>query len=245
MAMWRIVSLVLLVTVTLACALQAQPASWWQPQPDAEVLLDLPMDPAAAAVAWTGAEPLTAIDDDVLGRQVLSPAKGTYLWSREPVAGDYEVEVLLRWPDPAARRTGATLFLAAEGHPNSPAYGYRVMLRPGAPGAQTLGVTVARGSVANNLLDRKPETYSPNVQSGTDPSLYDVIGRRVFFQANVNFGAPDSPPPPPPAAVPPPPPAPDAPRTKTCPDGSVILATDPCPAPPPPPPPPPPQPERG
>src|SRR5690606_302414 len=98
----------------------------------------------------------------------------------------------------------------------------------------------------NNLLDRKPETYSPNVQSGTDPSLYDVIGRRVFFQANVNFGAPDSPPPPPPpAAAPPPPPAPDAPRTKTCPDGSVILATDPCPAPPPPPPPPPPQPEMG
>jgi hypothetical protein len=39
---------------------------------------------------------------------------------------------------------------------------------------------------------------------------------------------------------PPPPPA-----TQTCPDGSVILATDTCPAPPPPPPPPPPAPERG
>ena len=33
--------------------------------------------------------------------------------------------------------------------------------------------------------------------------------------------------------------------TQTCPDGSVILATDACPAPPPPPPPPPPAPERG
>ena len=56
-----------------------------------------------------------------------------------------------------------------------------------------------------------------------------------------NFGAPAVivPPPPPP---PPPPPA-----TQTCPDGSVILATDMCPAPPPPPPPPPPEaiPERG
>ena len=59
-----------------------------------------------------------------------------------------------------------------------------------------------------------------------------------------NFGAPSAPPPPPP----PPPPAPPAPQT--CPDGSVILATDVCPAPPAPPvyvPPPPPEPapERG
>ncbi|MEA3059248.1 MAG: iron complex outerrane recepter protein, partial [Sphingomonadales bacterium] len=46
-------------------------------------------------------------------------------------------------------------------------------------------------------------------------------------------------------APPPPPPPPPAPATQTCPDGSVILATDTCPAPPPPPPPPPPAPERG
>lgn len=60
-----------------------------------------------------------------------------------------------------------------------------------------------------------------------------------------NFGGPSEPPPPPP-----PPPAPPPPATQTCPDGSVILATDVCPAPPPPPayvPPPPPEPapERG
>ena len=42
-----------------------------------------------------------------------------------------------------------------------------------------------------------------------------------------------------------PPPPPVAPATQTCPDGSVILATDICPAPPPPPPPPAPAPERG
>ena len=41
------------------------------------------------------------------------------------------------------------------------------------------------------------------------------------------------------------PPPPPPPATQTCPDGSVILATDVCPAPPPPPPPPPPAPERG
>ena len=50
-------------------------------------------------------------------------------------------------------------------------------------------------------------------------------------------------PPPPPPPLPPPPPAPPA--TQTCPDGTVILATDVCPAPPPPPPPPEPTPERG
>jgi OmpA-OmpF porin, OOP family len=58
-----------------------------------------------------------------------------------------------------------------------------------------------------------------------------------------NFAAPPPPPPPPPPPAPPPPPPPPA--TQTCPDGSVILATDTCPAPPPPPPPPPPAPERG
>ena len=42
-------------------------------------------------------------------------------------------------------------------------------------------------------------------------------------------------------APPPPPPPPPAPATQTCPDGSVILATETCP----PPPPPPPEPERG
>lgn len=46
-----------------------------------------------------------------------------------------------------------------------------------------------------------------------------------------------------PVEVAPPPPPPPA--TQTCPDGSVILATDACPAPPPPPPPPPAAPERG
>ena len=50
---------------------------------------------------------------------------------------------------------------------------------------------------------------------------------------------------PPPPAPPPPPPPPPPPATQTCPDGSVIPATDTCPAPPPPPPPPPPAPERG
>ena len=39
----------------------------------------------------------------------------------------------------------------------------------------------------NNAFDKKPELYAPNIQSGTDPSTYDVIGRRLFASARVRF----------------------------------------------------------
>ena len=69
--------------------------------------------------------------------------------------------------------------------------------------------------------------------------------RTYGFTLRGKFG-PTRPPAPPYVAPPaPPPPPPPPPATQTCPDGSVILATDACPVPPPPPPPPPPEPERG
>lgn len=39
----------------------------------------------------------------------------------------------------------------------------------------------------NNAFDKEAETYSPNVQSGTDPSTYDVVGRRVFGGIKLRF----------------------------------------------------------
>lgn len=39
----------------------------------------------------------------------------------------------------------------------------------------------------NNAFDKKPQTYAPNVQSGTDPSLYDVLGRRAYVSARLRF----------------------------------------------------------
>lgn len=39
----------------------------------------------------------------------------------------------------------------------------------------------------NNVFDKQAETYAPNVQSGTDPSTYDVIGRRVFTGIRLKF----------------------------------------------------------
>ncbi len=71
---------------------------------------------------------------------------------------------------------------------------------------------------------------------------FDFTSHSIMFSFIYNMGSRLPPPPPPPPLPPPPPPPPPA--TQTCPDGSVILATDACP-PPPPPPPPPPEPERG
>jgi len=39
----------------------------------------------------------------------------------------------------------------------------------------------------NNAFDKQPPVYAPNVQSGTEPSLYDVIGRRAYVQARLRF----------------------------------------------------------
>lgn len=39
----------------------------------------------------------------------------------------------------------------------------------------------------NNVFDKEAETYAPNVQSGTDPSTYDVVGRRVFGGIKLRF----------------------------------------------------------
>ena len=39
----------------------------------------------------------------------------------------------------------------------------------------------------NNAFNTKPAIYSPNVQSGTDPSLYDVIGLRYYVQVGLKL----------------------------------------------------------
>ena len=72
----------------------------------------------------------------------------------------------------------------------------------------------------------------------------DPTRHQLMAGIGVQFGGAALAPPPPPPPLPPPPP-PAAPATMTCPDGTVVLATQPCPVPPPPPPPPPPPGERG
>ena len=38
-----------------------------------------------------------------------------------------------------------------------------------------------------NAFDKQPPQYAPNIQSGTDPGTYDVIGRRAFARFEVKF----------------------------------------------------------
>ena len=77
-----------------------------------------------------------------------------------------------------------------------------------------------------------------------DADYFEPTRHQIIGGVGLRFGGVAAPPPPPP---PPPPPAPPPVATQTCPDGSVIMATDVCPLPPAPPPPPPPPPsgERG
>jgi len=88
---------------------------------------------------------------------------------------------------------------------------------------------------------------APQLGSGPILAAWADLGDKKGFglRAGFRFGGARVeevlPPPPPPVVEAPPPPPP---ATQTCPDGSVILATDACP-PPPPPPPPAPEPERG
>ena len=88
----------------------------------------------------------------------------------------------------------------------------------------------------NGFFYGGPEYRYSNYEEG-------ITRHQLVLTAGVRFGPKAEPAPPPVVEAPPPPPPPPA--TQTCPDGSVILATEVCPAPPPPPPPPPPAPERG
>ena len=98
------------------------------------------------------------------------------------------------------------------------------------------GVNQMLGGGFYASLEGRYSDYKSKLHSGGTHRLAGLVGLGYLFGA----AAPEAPLPPPP---PPPPPAPPA--TQTCPDGSVIAATDTCPPPPPPPPPPPAPVERG
>ena len=89
---------------------------------------------------------------------------------------------------------------------------------------------------ANNLFDKNPKLSFDRERGGRARLAYNVgQPRTIGLTLRQSFGGA-------PAAVAEPAvlPPPLPPATQTCPDGSVILATEVCPAPPPPPPPPPP-----
>ncbi|HEX2802955.1 MAG TPA: outer membrane beta-barrel protein [Sphingomicrobium sp.] len=109
----------------------------------------------------------------------------------------------------------------------------------------------ARMAVSDNVeLGLKYRYFNTGRLHFDESADFDDFGARAKFRSHsilasliFNFGGTAAPLPPPP----PPAPAPVdvAPATQTCPDGTVIMATEMCPLPPAPPPPPPPVPERG
>jgi outer membrane receptor protein involved in Fe transport len=49
----------------------------------------------------------------------------------------------------------------------------------------TKNIAVRAG--VSNLTDQQPRLYSPNIQANTDPSTFDVLGRRYFVGLNAKF----------------------------------------------------------
>lgn len=47
--------------------------------------------------------------------------------------------------------------------------------------------TITLRAGLQNAFDKQPPVYQPNVQSGTDPSLYDVLGRQAFLQLRMSI----------------------------------------------------------
>jgi outer membrane receptor protein involved in Fe transport len=54
-------------------------------------------------------------------------------------------------------------------------------------GSWTLNDAVVLRAGVNNLTDEDPRTYAPGVQANTDPSTYDVLGRRYYVGLTARF----------------------------------------------------------
>ena len=95
--------------------------------------------------------------------------------------GDYSADLRFRFIDSMDNRAGVQF----PGEPTFTGPDSVVYVDIGATWEFMEGSALRIG--VNNVLDEEPPTYRPNVQSGTDPSMYDVIGRRVYLQARVKF----------------------------------------------------------
>ncbi len=98
--------------------------------------------------------------------------------------GDFAFDGRLRWISSMDNRAGA-IFPGETSFTGVPSVTY---LDIGA--SWKLGFLGSESQLrigVNNVADEQPPEYAPNVQSGTESSLYDVIGRRIFGQIIVKF----------------------------------------------------------
>jgi outer membrane receptor protein involved in Fe transport len=54
-------------------------------------------------------------------------------------------------------------------------------------GSWSIHDNVSLRAGVNNLTDEQPNVYSPGVQANTDPSTYDVLGRRYYVGLTAKF----------------------------------------------------------
>lgn len=54
-------------------------------------------------------------------------------------------------------------------------------------GSWKLNETVTVRGGVNNLTDKQPRVYSPSIAANTDPSSYDLVGRRYYIGLTARF----------------------------------------------------------
>ena len=94
--------------------------------------------------------------------------------------GDFTFDTRIRYIDAMSNRAGAQF--EGESFGGVPAT-YYIDLAAEYQLLENVGLRIG----VNNVTDQDPRTYSPNVQSGTDPSTYDIYGRRYFAQTKIRF----------------------------------------------------------
>jgi iron complex outermembrane receptor protein len=55
------------------------------------------------------------------------------------------------------------------------------------PASSAAAKVLAEAGVDVLLIDQQPRLYIPNGQANTDPSTFDVLGRRYFVGLNARF----------------------------------------------------------
>lgn len=103
---------------------------------------------------------------------------GVYTW------GDFDFDARIRWIDSMKNR--ASVQFVGETQPT----GVKSMTYLDIGVTYRMDKFLPNSSIRiglNNATNEEPPEYAPNVQSGTEPSLYDVIGRRIFGSVNFKF----------------------------------------------------------
>jgi outer membrane receptor protein involved in Fe transport len=95
--------------------------------------------------------------------------------------GDWSVQLASRWIDKMVHSNTVTGGSPVSNTGTAATWYHDLSARY----AITPNLTVRAG--ISNITDQQPRLYSPNIQANTDPSTFDVLGRRYFLGLNAKF----------------------------------------------------------